>query len=162
MKLQIKPTEAVDLQELMILWNDGRVMRWVEFPEGLGVDIDYMHDWLERIQKPPMRRHYTVRTLTGDFVGETFYWIDETKLSAMDIKLTPEFQGQALARPVLRFALEKAFAAGAERCYVEPLEGNAPAWRLYRSLGFQEAIRPAHLDQDGSFLVLEKTDFKAE
>jgi hypothetical protein len=49
-RVVIRTTTVADIPELMALWNDGRVMKWVGFPNGLGWDIIKMKDWFKWIQ----------------------------------------------------------------------------------------------------------------
>jgi tRNA dimethylallyltransferase len=37
-QMTVRPTQATDLPELMDMWNNGDVMKWGGYPDGLGVD----------------------------------------------------------------------------------------------------------------------------
>lgn len=49
----IEETTKDDLDNVMSLWNNGEVMNFVGFPEGLGMTKDKMERWIEwAIAKP--------------------------------------------------------------------------------------------------------------
>ena len=44
-QVTLRKTTQVDFDSLMKLWNDGRVMQWVGFPNGLGYDREAVEAW---------------------------------------------------------------------------------------------------------------------
>lgn len=88
--LLIRPTKAGDLPDLGRLWNDGRVMRWVGYPDGLGMDEAGLGDWLAWVLDSTERHHFVVREPDGRFCGELYYRLDAAGRAALDIKLVPE------------------------------------------------------------------------
>ena len=38
LRVRLRPTQLEDLKFLQALWNDGEVMRYVGYPQGLGID----------------------------------------------------------------------------------------------------------------------------
>lgn len=53
------------------------------------------------------------------------------------VAVLPEWRGRGVGRRMMGEALEQARAAGRRRVTLYVVEGNEPAVRLYRSLGFQ-------------------------
>lgn len=73
----------------------------------------------------------------GEPVG--IYELDLTgELPAVEgVALGDGFRGQGMGRALMRAALERIAAAGAERCKLEVSTANPVARRLYESIGFQ-------------------------
>ncbi|GAA5110709.1 ribosomal protein S18-alanine N-acetyltransferase [Alloalcanivorax gelatiniphagus] len=65
--------------------------------------------------------------------------LDESHL--LNIAVAPAWQRRGLARWMLRQALAEADDAGLSLMFLEVRDGNQPARRLYRELGFQETGR---------------------
>jgi ribosomal protein S18 acetylase RimI-like enzyme len=54
----------------------------------------------------------------------------------------PEFQGSGVGRRLLTTTLRSLRGAGEPRIYLNVTEGNEPALRLYRRLGFVRSLGP--------------------
>ena len=52
-RVRLRSTRKEDLPELVALWNDGDVMKWVGFPAGLGYDIEKASRWLTGMNANP-------------------------------------------------------------------------------------------------------------
>ncbi|NLJ80295.1 MAG: GNAT family N-acetyltransferase [Firmicutes bacterium] len=162
MRLTIKETEKEDLGNLRALWNDGEVMFFVGFPQGLGITREETEQWLEGAIAKPQRCHYSIYADQIGFCGEAFYNVDDHGLAALDIKLLPKARGKGIAFRALTFAINQAFASGlAERAYVEPHPGNEKARQLYKRLGFKAKPRPDYLEEGQTYLELSKSQWKA-
>ncbi|MDQ2673813.1 MAG: GNAT family N-acetyltransferase [Chloroflexota bacterium] len=148
MDIELRRTSEADLPDVMALWNDGRVMAFVGFPNGLGATPESMRAWLGRLEADASRRHFSIHAPGIGFCGEAYYAIDaDHDLATLDIKLRPEAQGRGIASAALSQVLSEIFDGGlAGRAYVDPSHHNAPALRLYERLGFVEAVRPPWLD----------------
>ena len=145
--IELRPTSEADLPDLMALWNDGRVMAFVGYPNGLGATPDSMAAWFRRLVADPSRRHRSIHDPHLGFCGEAYVAVDPSHdLAALDIKLRPEAQGRGIASRALQQVLEEIFAGAlAGRAYVDPSRHNERALRLYERLGFVETTRPAWL-----------------
>ncbi len=155
--LTIKETTGEDLDNVTALWNNGEVMSFVGFPEGLGIDRSEMDRWLEWVINKPARCHYSIYQDELGYCGEAFYNVDEHGLAALDIKLLPRARGKGIAREALSFAIEQAFELGqAKSVYVEPHVDNEKAWRLYERLGFLSRPRPKHLEAGDTYLEISR------
>jgi Acetyltransferases, including N-acetylases of ribosomal proteins len=157
-----KETSESDLENVMRLWNDGEVMYYVGFPDGLGTTLEYLRDeWLPWIQSGGNRwKNWSIYSDKIGYCGETFYNVDETGLAALDIKLFPAARGLGIATQAMTLAINTAFTLGeAERVYVDPHPENRKAWALYERLGFKEAPRPAHLEPEPTYLEISKADW---
>jgi RimJ/RimL family protein N-acetyltransferase len=150
-----------DLDDLLALWNDGRVMQWVGFWDGLGWGRDDVEAWLERMEGLDDRRHFTLRTPGGDFCGECFYRVRGHR-AELDIKLMVEWQGQGLAQEAFRRLITMVFRSESEvtEIYTEPNKRNEPAQRLYARCGLSPEPRPEELPQAESYWVLRRTDWE--
>lgn len=163
-KVDIRPTEEGDLENVQRLWASPEVMRFVGFPKGLHQSMEHLrNEWLPWVQQPPVMRHYSVYAQGIGYCGESFYKVDETGLACMDIKLLPCARGKGIAYAALSYALDQAFCAGkAERAYVDPHPENRKALALYASLGFLPAERPAHLKPwDSTYFELSRAAWEA-
>lgn len=156
-ELIIKESTKDDLDNIMALWNDGEVMRFVGFPEGLGITRCEIEQWLEGVMAKPHRCHYSIYTSRLGYCGETFYNVDERGAAALDIKLFPKSRGKGIAFKALTFAIKEAFQAGqAQRVYVDPHPDNEKAWRLYEKLGFVPKPRPGYLGEGETYLEITR------
>ncbi len=153
-KVILRPTTQADLPMLLTLWNDGRVMRWVGFPDGLGYDLARMNAWYDRLQTQPHRHHFMVEHPTLGFCGETYYSADFTHHRAgLDIKLIPEVQGRGLATDALNTLIAHIFAVEPEidAVWTEPSAVNAAARALYARCGLVPKPRPAELGEGDAY-----------
>lgn len=142
--LRIVETTEKDLDNIFTLWNDGEVMQFVGFPDGLGISMKTLQSkWLPRINVNHSRKHYSIYHDDIGYCGESYYSVDEYGKAAMDIKLFSKARGKGIAYASLKFALEQAFNIGhAKICYVDPQKRNAKAIALYKKLGFVELPHP--------------------
>jgi hypothetical protein len=62
-----------DLQDPLGLWNDGRIMRWVGFPDDLRYDSARISRRFARLQEPPHRRHFIVTSSHLRSCGQACY-----------------------------------------------------------------------------------------
>lgn len=162
MKIVIKETEKEDLQNVMNLWNDGQVMFFVGFPNGLNTTIEKMEDWLENIKKMEFTKHYSIYEEELGYCGETFYSVDRINdLATLDIKLFPKSRGKGIAIYALSYAINEVFKNNlASRAYVEPSPKNMKALKLYEKLGFVSKKRPEFLEPFETYLEITKEDWK--
>jgi RimJ/RimL family protein N-acetyltransferase len=160
-EIMIKETSAEDLDNIMSLWNNGEVMHYVGFPEGLGITLDELKKWLVWVIAKPGRCHYSIYADGIGYCGETFYNVDdEHKTAALDIKLLPEARGKGIAAYSLSYAISRAFDDGnADRAYVDPHPDNVKAWRLYEKLGFISKPRPDYLEEGGTYLEITREEW---
>lgn len=137
-------------------------MPYVGFPNGLGISMEKLIEWLPWAISRPNRCHYSIYHEELGFCGETFYNLDTVHgTAALDIKLLPQAQGKGIAEFALRFAIEQAFLQGnAKRVYVDPHPDNLSAWNLYRKLGFTSKTRPRHLEHWVSYLEITQEDWE--
>ncbi|MBW6472072.1 MAG: GNAT family N-acetyltransferase [Anaerolineaceae bacterium] len=160
-RIIIKETSKDDLLNIMSLWNNGEVMSFVGYPQGLGMTLPKLMDWLPWAISKPNRCHYSIYHDEIGYCGETFYHVDDIyQTAALDIKLLPEAQGRGIAEYALRFAIENAFLHGqAKRVYVDPHPDNLKAWKLYRKLGFTSKTRPEYLQEWDTYLEISREDW---
>lgn len=139
--IKIAVTTKDDLELVQKLWKDGRVMKWVGFPDGLEMSAEDMLKWYERLQQTPNEEHYSLFDTTGEYVGETFYRYhpEETEV---DIKLVPSQQGKSYASVGLSYVMSKVFVHDPNTVIiVDPHPENLQAYILYERLGFKKTTR---------------------
>jgi RimJ/RimL family protein N-acetyltransferase len=138
-------------------------MSFVGFPQGLGMTLPKLIDWLTWAISKPFRCHYSIYQHEFGYCGETFYHVDNRhNTAALDIKLLPEAQGKGIAEYALRYVIEQAFSQGkANRVYVDPHPDNVNAWNLYRKLGFISKPRPPYLEPWDSYMEITRDDWEA-
>jgi RimJ/RimL family protein N-acetyltransferase len=143
--LSIKETTVDDLADLGQLWNDGRVMRWVGFADGLGLDAEGLREWFERLRSSCVSHHFVIRDPDLGFCGELFYRADSVHRRAeLDVKLVPEVQGRGIATAGLSWLIECVFTREPEvdAVWTEPTPENAASRALYARGGLAETRRP--------------------
>jgi RimJ/RimL family protein N-acetyltransferase len=156
-RITLRRTSEEDLSDLMALWNDGRVMSWVGFPDGLGYDLEKMVDWFRSLQADPSRHHFVVYAEGVGFCGEVYYAMDEKhRRASLDIKFRPEAQGQGLATDALNTLIRFVFDSepDADAVWTEPSEWNAAARSLYERCGLKPKRRPPDMEQGPSYWEL--------
>ncbi|MCV2392962.1 GNAT family N-acetyltransferase [Actinotalea sp. M2MS4P-6] len=140
---RVRPTTPADLDDLASLWNDGAVMTYVGFPDGLGVDKDAMAAWWRALTSNPDRQHRVIEHDELGFCGEAYYATGDGPVAVVDIKLAPGARGRGLGTLGLSSVLDELADGGrAERAKVDPHRDNRAALRLYRRLGFRSAPWP--------------------
>jgi RimJ/RimL family protein N-acetyltransferase len=160
-KVLVRTTSDNDLEDLMALWNDGRVMRWVGFPDGLDYDQESVRTWFERLQADPRRHHFVVLADEIGFCGEVYYAVDQLQRRAgLDIKLRPEAQGQGLATEALNNLIRHVFSeeSSVDTVWTQPSEANKAARALYTRCGLKPAHLPDDILQGESFWVLSREE----
>jgi RimJ/RimL family protein N-acetyltransferase len=160
-RLLLRLTTSADLPDLLRLWNDGHVMRWVGFPEGLGYDQIKIESWFERLRADPCRHHFVVHTPEIGFCGEAHYAADPaTNRAGLDIKLLPATQGQGIALDALTTLISHIFKTEPDihAVWTEPSDENLAARRLYIRCGLQPRPRPADLGPGESYWELSRDE----
>jgi RimJ/RimL family protein N-acetyltransferase len=159
-QVTLRPTSSTDLPDLQRLWNDGRVMRWVGFPDGLGYHTAAMSRWFDRLRADGGRHHFVIDHRALGFCGEVYYAIDSWRRAGLDIKLRPEAQGRGIAADALRALIAHVFRAApdVDEVWTEPSAGNEAARRLYARCGLQPRPRPADLPPGESYWALRRDE----
>lgn len=155
-KVEIKETCKEDLENIVALWNDGQVMSYVGFPQGLGISYEDLERWLKGVNQNIYRKHYSIYTDDLGYCGETYYEIDhENDLAILDIKVFPKAQGKGIAEYSLRCAIAQVFQQKlASKAIVDPEPENKAAWKLYKKLGFVSKPRPEYLEPGLTYLEI--------
>ncbi len=164
-RITIRTTTRDDLPALMELWNDGRVMRWVGKPDGLGYNADTIGRWFEKLESDPNRHHFCVYAPDIGFCGEVYYAIDGAyRRAGLDIKFRPEAQGRGLAADALNTLIRHIFESESalEIVWAEPSSANSAAQKLYARCGLEPQPRPADLWEAESFWACRKDRWKAK
>lgn len=161
-RVVIRSTTENNLTDIMHLWNNGEVMKWVGFPDGLGYSLQDMRKWYERLLSTPERHHFLVQAEQVGFCGEVFYAVDgEYNRAGLDIKFMPGAQGRGLATDALKTLIRHVFEQEPEvnAVWVEPSEVNTAARDLYTRCSLTPKPRPADMDDYESYWELNRADF---
>ena len=159
-KITIKQTDESDLPNILNLWNNGEVMNYVGYPNGLGWTMDDMKKWYKNQQDEPF--HYSIYADDVGYCGETCY--DEiengTRIMGLEIKLLPTAQGKGIALYALKHTIEKAYNSGLyDGVYAEPHPENEAAIKLYKKLGLKDKLRPAYLEPSDTYMELDLSEW---
>lgn len=159
--VKVKNTTQEDLDNIMMLWENGEVMKYVGFPNGFKTSKEVLNDWLASINETDLCEHFSIYSDELGYCGEAFYAVDKHHdIGKLDIKLLPQSSSQEIARYALEYAIDRAFKTGAcSKVYVEPSRDNLPVWQLYEKLGFIEKTRPSFLAVSDVYLELTENDF---
>ena len=155
--ITLKPTSSDDLPFLLNLWNDGRVMKWVEFPNGVGETEESIQQWFRCKASKEHFHHFIVLEESDRRCGEVCFDL-RGAYAGLDIKLRPDAQGKGIGTKALKALINRAF----EYCnecklvWTEPSLENTAARRLYTRCGLQESPRPAELKSDEPFWSLSR------
>jgi|SRR5690554_349406 len=162
-RIKIKLTEEKDLSNILILWNNGDVMKWVGYPEGLNISIEKIQEWFSGIQESELANHYVVFTRSDLFCGELFYMKNlKHKRAGLDIKFLPESQGKGLATEALKMFVDFIFKTEEqiEAVWTEPSKENIAARGLYDRCGLSEKERPDDMESADSYWELTREEWK--
>ena len=162
--LFIRETKEKDLDHIMTLWNCPDVMKFVGFPNGLGISKEKMNVWFEKIQTKPNTKHYTIIDREEGYLGETYYSYETTeKPASLDIKLLEKGRGKHIASKAFAFAIDQLFKkTTADLACVDPHVENASAIHLYHKLGFKDQY---HFDYQGEkhiYMILHRSNSQKE
>jgi RimJ/RimL family protein N-acetyltransferase len=163
-EVKISPTQSNDLADLIQLWNDGRVMRWVGFPDGLGYDDKGVVEWFSAVKSKPDCHHFVIRDVEQGFCGELYYEIDRShRMANLDIKLVPEAQGKGIATQAFSHLIDVVFQSepDVKSVWVEPWPDNKAAKSLYRRCRMSQRPRPSHLGEGPSYWELLRSEWSA-
>ncbi len=162
-KITIIETTLNDLDNVASLWNDGDVMKYVGFPNGLDVTKKSLEEkWLPGINKNGNRRHYSIYHEELGYCGESYYKVEKNGKAALDIKLFSGARGKGIAYTGLKHAIDNAFNKGnAKIVYVDPQKKNIKALSLYKKFGFKEFPHPDfNVAEKHFYLELFKEDYE--
>ncbi len=147
-RVLLRPVAAHDLPFLQALWNDGAVMQYVGFPNGLGMTAAKIARWWRDCQGWTAT-HLIIESLNGTLLGESGWGFAATP-GLLELKLARAHWGQGYASDALAALLDYLFGRTAlDRALVTPHQDNAAARRLYHKLGFRPDKSPAGFDWPG-------------
>ena len=148
-RIHLRPTSFEDSEFLQKLWNDGEVMRFVGFPQGMGIDERGMREWFGRLEerRGRDREHWIVESPAGP-IGEAYYRATDeycgyraSGMAELDLKLAKDFWGRGYGSDALRTLARWLFSQGFRVLVVSPNLQNKAALRLYARMGFEPKHR---------------------
>lgn len=155
----LRQTTQDDLPFLKSLWNDGRVMKWVGFPNGVGYTDESIAAWFKKRSSESNFFHYIVWNDDSCRCGEVSYCIERKyRRAGLDVKFIPESQGRGLATDALRALIDHIFLVKQDvyEVWTEPSPENAAARRLYTKCGLIEKPRPVDMEQGIPYWAFER------
>jgi len=158
-QVRLRSTCEADLPELIRLWNDGEVMRWVGFPDGLGYTPEKAARRLIGMNGSADRWHFCVLAKDGEFLGEAFCHLDrDHRRAGLDIKFLPAARRRGLSRDALLTLIDWIFRAlpEADAVWTEPRSDNLAARTLYYSCGLRSTDRPSGMHEADSYWELRR------
>ncbi len=161
--ITLKPTQQEDLKHVQSLWNDGEVMQYVGFKNGIGITMDKLKTWLTHIQSNKHTEHFCIHHDQLGFLGETFYALDlKHDIASLDIKLFKKGRGKGVAYYALSHSINTVFDQGlVSKVYVDPSLENLKALKFYDKLGFKAKERPTFLEPGDTYFELDKETWLA-
>ena len=162
-RVNIKLTEKKDLKNILNLWNNGDVMKWVGFPEGLNISVEKIQEWFSSVQKSELANHYVVFNKNNLFCGELFYMKNiEHKRAGLDIKFLLESQGKGLATEAFNIFIDFIFKKEEkiDAVWTEPSKNNMAARGLYARCGLSEKERPDDMEPADSYWELSREEWR--
>ncbi len=140
-------------------------MKWVGFPNGLGISLEGLQKWYSSINKSELANHFIVTYQKNDFCGEVFYEKDiEHKRAGLDIKFLPATQGKGLAAEALQLLIDYIFNNEKEinAVWTEPSEENISARKLYSRCGMVDKERPIDMQPEDSYWELSGEEWEVK
>jgi RimJ/RimL family protein N-acetyltransferase len=163
-RVLLRSSGEEDYPFLKRLWNDGRVMKWVGFPDGVGYTDESLKKRFDRRREGAGFYHFIVRDENHRPIGEVQDdYAPEKRRASLDVKFIPSAQGRGYATEALMLIIDLAFCAepDLEEVYTEPRPGNVAAQKLYTRCGLCPKERPPDLDPDESYWALERSAWLA-
>jgi ribosomal-protein-alanine N-acetyltransferase len=121
-----------------------RRMREEDLPAVQAIEgLSFSNPWSDNtfrgeIQNTPVSSPLVVVRRPGDeVVGYVIYWQIRDDVQVNNIAVHPECRGLGLGEAMMRYAIARVRAAGAEFMTLEVRPSNAAAVTLYKKLGFE-------------------------
>lgn len=127
-KVFLCSTQLKELDFLQYLWNDGEVIFYVGYPQGLGIDEQGMREWFWRLEEHRGRdREHWIVEVEGKPIGEAYYCATNEScgyrasgMAELDLKLAKNFWGRSYATDALRILARYLFEKGFAELVVSP------------------------------------------
>jgi len=149
----LKETNDDDLDNLLGLWNNPEVMKYVGLPNGICWDKNDIKKWYIQYKKEGKFIHYSIYTDELGYCGETGYSETEDdvikhKNFGLEIKLLPKTQGKGIAEWTLRKIIDMAIKSKKiDSVWTTPHRDNINAKKLYLKLGLKKKEFPEYLSE---------------
>lgn len=134
-KLRIRSANNSDAQDLLLWWNDGKVMEHAGFPLGLGIDIEAVE---KRISLNDLKKsQLLILEYEGIKIGESSYKIKDNQ-AIIGIKICNfDYQNMGLGTKYLKMLIDYLFnQIGVDLIKLDTNIKNVRAQRVYEKLGF--------------------------
>jgi len=141
-KLALRKPEAGDLEFLMQMWNNGKVMNSFGYPEGIKATKEYMQKWFETVSSEDYQKRNAIFIVVGESgksIGECgVYELNISHLSAeLDVKIgAEELSGKGVEVEVVKVLTDYIF-------------GNTPLESLTSEVEASDDARKKALESNG-------------
>ncbi|MBN1316395.1 MAG: GNAT family N-acetyltransferase [Anaerolineales bacterium] len=154
-RVKLGPVRLADLPFFKALWNDGRVMRHLGFPGGLGISRENMFEWWQK-NDTLNTTHLVIKNELGYPIGECGWGFGSDR-GILEFKLARAFWGRGYAREALEALLDYIWNHTAiKRVYCTPLCDNQVVGSLLEHFSFKKVLPLDGLGCDRDCWSLER------
>ncbi len=143
----VRKATMEDIVVISKWWNDGRIMKSVGFPKGLGIKKEKIIEIIKESQNNLM-----IIEVDKVKIGEFNYKIFGKKVE-VGIKICEiDYQKKAYGKKVMSMMIDDFFSRGnIEKVILNTCSENFPAQKLYEKLGFEKIrfTKDSWKDQEG-------------
>ena len=146
MVLDLQDTEMPDGE---IVFSDQPTEEWLSAYfafEGL-TDPVRQAVFRRMLEKVCVRTCYAAVRVNGRIIACASSAAERGYALLQNIVVAPECRGRGFGRKICRALLAEAARAGSERAWLQVVQGNVPALRLYESLGFRKKYTYRYMKQ---------------
>ena len=134
--IRFRPMNTADLDEIMVIERSA-----YRFPWSQGF-------FLQELQVPCARS--ILADVDGKIIGFVLFWLQPGTIDIHNIATHANYRRRGVARLLLTRVLSQAKAQSISRVTLEVRKSNAPAQRLYESMGFVVVgVRKGYYSDDG-------------
>lgn len=121
----LRPMTAADVAQVAAIEAVSLPTPWSEAAFRHELDLPFSTSVVAHAEREP-----------GAVAGYVVLWRVSDEVHLLDLAVAPQLRGQGIGRLLAARVLEEAVACGARIVTLEVADDNAPARRLYESLGF--------------------------
>ncbi|MGF3226254.1 GNAT family N-acetyltransferase [Facklamia sp. P12932] len=135
--LWIRDAEIADAAKLCQWWNDGELMKYLGFPNGLGKSVEEIEDKIESYTDEKGR--LLLIEYQGQSIGEMFYDNLGNQVAEIHIKICEAiYRNKGLGRIILSLLIKELFNQGYQKIILDVNLQNTRAQHVYELLGFKK------------------------
>ena len=146
-RLIVRKAETSDVDMYLSLWNSGKVMSNVGFPNGLGISTERLKQQIEDYDNTEYNQTLVViEKESGNRIGECkLGWPNEDGISITDIKLLPDYWGKGYGREIKKALCKYLFSkTSCKIIEATPNVNNVASQKMQIACGGKEIRRGVH------------------